>query len=128
MGLKDKLKNDGSVYAAEKNGGAILPNALEFVNSTKSTYLLTPGSLHYDAKTNTPSYSVDGSNKYAVNADFIKYKDGVANQLPNPTALDLEDSVTADPKNKPKYKTSNGSYANTYLKVKGKTASFPIKD
>ena len=128
MGLKDKLKNDGSVYAAEKNGGVILPNALEFVNSTKTTYNLIHSSLHFDEATNTPSYSVDGTNKPLVNKDFIKYKDGVANQLPNPTAFDLEDPVTADPINKPKYKTSNGSYTNTYLKVKGNTASFPIID
>ena len=128
MGIKNMLQTQGSPFAAEKNGGTILPNSLEFVNSTKTTYPLTPGSLHYDAKTNTPSYSVDGTNQAAVNADFIKYNDGVANQLPTPTAFDLEDSVTADPTNKPKYKTSNGSYVNTYLKVKGKNASFPIID
>ena len=128
MGIKNMLQTQGSPFAAEKNGGTILPNSLEFANSTNTTYPLTPGSLHYDAKTGTPSYSVDGSNKAAVNADFIKYNDGVANQLPNPTAFDLEDSVTADPTNKPKYKTSNGSYANTYLKVKGKNASFPVID
>ena len=112
MGLKDKLKNDGSIYAAEKNGGAILPNPLEFANSTNTTYNLIHSSLHYDEATDTPSYSMDGTNKAAVNADFIKYKDGVANQLPTPTALDFEDSVTADPNNKPKYTTQKGK---TYL-------------
>ena len=122
------LQTQGSPFAAEKNGGTILPNSLEFANSTNTTYPLTPGSLHYDAKTNKPSYSVDGTNKAAVNADFIKYNDGVANQLPNPTLLDLEDPITKDPINKPKYKTSNGSYANTYLKAKGNTASFPVID
>ena len=128
MGLKDKLKNDGSVYAAEKNGGAILPNALEFANSTNTTYNLIHSSLHYNEATDTPSYSVDGTNKSAVNADFIKYKDGVANQLPTPTAFDLEDPVSADPSYKPKYTTNNGSYANTYLKDRGVSVSIPIKD
>lgn len=128
MGIKNILQTQGSPFAAEKNGGTILPNPLGFVNSTNTTYPLTPGSLHYNATTKTPSYSVDGTNQAAVNANFIKYNDGVANQLPTPTAFDLEDSVTADPLYKPKYATSNGSYANTYLKVLGKTASFPIKD
>ena len=128
MGIKNMLQTQGSPFAAEKNGGAIMPNPLEFVNSTNTTYGQSHKSLHYDFKTQLPNYSVDGSNQAAVNADFIKYNDGVANQLPTPTALDLEDLVTADPAYKPKYKTNNGSYANTYLKVLGKTASFPIKD
>jgi len=127
MGLKDKLKKDGSIYAAEKNGGAILPNPLEF-DSKNGTYNLLPSSLHFDEATETPSYSVDGTNKTLVNKNFIKYKDGVANQLPTPTLLDLEDPITKDPANKPKYKTSNGSYADTYLKAKGNTASFPVID
>ena len=128
MGIKNMLQTQGSPFAAEKNGGTILPNSLEFVNSTKTTDPLTLGSLHYNAATGTPSYSVDGTNQPAVNADFIKYNDGVVNQLPTPTAFDLEDSVTADPLYKPKHKTNNGSYANTYLKVKGKNASFPVID
>jgi hypothetical protein len=112
MGIKNMLQTQGSPFAAEKNGGAILPNPLEFSNSTNTTYNLIHSSLHFDQATDTPSYSVDGSNKAAVNADFIKYKDGVANQLPTPTALDFEDSVTADPNNKPKYTTKTGG---TYL-------------
>ena len=112
MGIKNMLQTQGSPFAAEKNGGAILPNPLEFVNSTNTTYNQAHDSLHYDAKTGTPSYSVDGSNKTTVNADFLKYNDGVANQLPTPTAFDLEDSVTADPSYKPKYTTQKGK---TYL-------------
>jgi hypothetical protein len=112
MGLKDKLKNDGSIYAAEKNGGAILPNSLEYADSINTIYNLTHSSLHFDEATETPSYSVDGTNKVVVNNYFIKYKDGVANQLPTPTAFDFEDSVTADPNNKPKYTTKKGK---TYL-------------
>lgn len=112
MGIKNMLQTQGSPFAAEKNGGAILPNPLEFSNSTNTTYNLIHSSLHFDQATATPSYSVDGSNKAAVNADFIKYKDGVANQLPTPTAFDLEDPVTADPSYKPKYTTQKGK---TYL-------------
>ena len=127
MGIKNMLQTQGSPFAAEKNGGAILPNPLEF-DSKNDTYAGTLSSLHYDAKTNKPGYSVDGTNQPSVNADFQKYNDGIVNQLPTPTLLDLEDPITKDPANKPKYKTNNGSYANTYLKVLGKTASFPIKD
>lgn len=112
MGIKNMLQTQGSPYAAEKNGGTIVPNPLEFVNSTKTNYNQTHDSLHYDAKTDKASYSVDGSNQATVNADFIKYNDGVANQLPTPTAFDLEDSITADPLYKPKYTTKTGK---TYL-------------
>ncbi len=128
MGIKNMLQTQGSPYAAEKNGGAIIPNPLGFVNSTRTSYGQPHQSLHYDEKTGKPSYSVDGSNQAVLNADFIKYKDGVVNFLPPPTLLDLEDPITKDPANKPKYKTNNGSYAGTYLNVLGKTASFPIKD
>ena len=108
MGLKDKLINDGSIYAAQKNGGDITPNPLEF-DSKNGTYAGTLSSLHYNAITDKPGYSVDGTNQLSVNTDFQKYNVGVANQLPTPTSFDLEDPVTADPFNRPKYTTSNAA-------------------
>jgi hypothetical protein len=130
MGLRNKLEKDGSVYAAEKNGKAIMPNPLGF-DSKNGTYGQPHNSLHYNISTGTPGYSVDGINGIdgaKVSLDFQKYNDGELNKLPTPTALDLEDLYTADPTYKPKYRTSDGSYKGTYLKVKGDTASFPIKD
>lgn len=81
MGIKNMLETQGSPFAAEKNGGAIATNPL----ATKQS------PLHYNPTTQQPGYSVDGTNQSAVNAEFIKYNDGMPNTLPPSTKLEMGD-------------------------------------
>lgn len=81
MGIKNMLQTQGSPYAAEKNGGNIPTNIL----ATKQS------PLHYNPTTQKPGYSVDGTNQSVVNAEFIKYNDGMPNTLPPSTQLELGD-------------------------------------
>jgi hypothetical protein len=74
-------------------------------------------SLHYDPSTPDTSngYSVTGNNFSTINSYYQDYLDGKNTPLPEPTDLDINDPVTADPKYKPKYNSLPGKgYVNQF--------------
>lgn len=76
MGLLTKLQNQGSPLST---GNGATPSVN--VGATKQS------SLHADG--NQAGYSLDGSNTVAVRTAFNLYNDGLNNNLPQPSQLDL---------------------------------------
>jgi hypothetical protein len=76
MGLLDKLTNEGSSLSA-------------YDGATPSTNPLATqqSKLHVDG--NAPGYSLDGAQAGTVATQFNDYLDGVTNQLPLPSQLDM---------------------------------------
>lgn len=77
MGLYDKLTGQGSVLSITGNGSTPSTNPL----STKAS------KLHADGA--SAGYSLAGANASLVNTQYQQYIDGVPNQLPQPSQLDL---------------------------------------
>jgi hypothetical protein len=107
MGLLNKLiTGDGSTLSFS-DGNIPSKNPL----STKQSQ------LHYNSYDLEPGYSVNGNQFSIVNSNFQQYEDGKNTPLPPPTELDLLDSITADPSNKPKYTPTPGqTYSDLYNK------------
>jgi hypothetical protein len=99
LGIKERLIQQGS--ALSYSDGTTPPfNKLAGDGNTNRNY-----SLHYNL--NTPDisngYSVTGEDFSTINSYFQDYLDGKNTPLPEPTELDINDPVTADPQYKPKY-------------------------
>ena len=76
MGLLDKLTNEGSSLSTY--GGA-----------TPSINPLATQQSKLHADGNAPGYSLDGAQASNVATQFNNYLDGVTNQLPLPSQLDM---------------------------------------
>jgi hypothetical protein len=99
--IEERLFMDGSPYSAN-NGQGVPVNPLATKQST----------LHYDIKTNSEGYSVNGQPFSITNNNYASYRDGTVFALPEPTALDVNDPVSADPAYKLKY-TPTDKYENS---------------
>jgi hypothetical protein len=104
--IKDRLVQDGSAFSYS-NGSTPPFNKLAGDGSTNRNY-----SLHYNPSTPDISngYSVTGDNFSTINSYFQDYVDGQNNFLPEPTELDVDDPVTADPNYKPLYTPGTQTY------------------
>jgi hypothetical protein len=80
MGLLDKLLNPNAV------GGTSLT---AYHGTTPSVNPLATKSSKLHADGGAPGYSLNGSNKNQVTADYTEYNDGYNNALPQPSQLDL---------------------------------------
>jgi len=76
MGLLTKLTTEGSTYSSF-DGGTPTTNPLATQQSK----------LHADG--NQPGYSLDGANTNAITSEYNAYNDGVGNQIPIPSQLEL---------------------------------------
>ena len=76
MGLLDELTTQGSPLTP-------------YNGSTPGTNPLATDASKLHAFNNLPGYSIDGAFTADVNASFQSYDDGVINQLPQPSGLDL---------------------------------------
>jgi hypothetical protein len=77
MGLLDKLTNQGGSNLTAYDGKTPSVNPL----ATKQSKLHAFG--------DTAGYSLNGSYKTTVSADYTAYNDGYNNALPQPSQLDL---------------------------------------
>jgi hypothetical protein len=76
MGLLDMLTTQGSAFTAyDGNNPPINPLATQ------------QSKLHADG--NQPGYSLNGANANQVTSDYNAYNDGVGNQIPLPSLLDI---------------------------------------
>ena len=87
MGLQDKLQNQGSIYAYGANTtnptmGNNTPNGPQSILATNQSL------LHANAAGNA-GYSLNGSFFPQVNNLSQQYLDGVPNNLPDPSTIDL---------------------------------------
>lgn len=110
MGILSKLIDDGSEYSIYTSYGISPANSNIPINplATKQS------NLHYDSETQKEGYSVLGneaSHAQDTIQNYANYKDGVLNSIPQPTNLELNDSIGADPNYKPLYTSQNGGYA-----------------
>ena len=86
--LEDPGTGHGSTLAAEKHGGTP-PSANNPLAGGKGNPNNTiPSTLHSDGDP-TRSYSLNGSNQNDVNQGYQQYNDGVPNNLPKPSLLDI---------------------------------------
>jgi hypothetical protein len=99
--IEERLFMDGSPYSAN-NGQGIPVNPLATKQST----------LHYDKKTNSEGYSVNGQPFSVTNNNYASYRDGITNAIPLPSTLDFNDPTGGDPIYKLKY-TSKNPYENS---------------
>jgi hypothetical protein len=99
--IEERLFMDGSPYSAN-NGQGVPINPLSTKQST----------LHYNIKTNSEGYSVNGQPFTITNNNYASYRDGITNPIPSPTSLDVNDPTGADPNYKLKY-TSTDRYENS---------------
>lgn len=76
MGLLDKLTNEGSSLST-------------YDGATPSTNPLATQQSKLHADGNAPGYSLDGIQAGIVATQFNDYLDGVTNQLPLPSQLDM---------------------------------------
>ena len=76
MGLLDKLTNEGSSLST-------------YDGATPSTNPLATQQSKLHADGNAPGYSLDGAQASTVATQFNNYLDGVTNQLPLPSQLDM---------------------------------------
>jgi len=76
MGILTTLTTQGSAYTS-------------YDGATPSTNPLATqqSKLHSDG--NQPGYSLDGANANQVTSDYNAYNDGVGNQIPLPSLLDI---------------------------------------
>ena len=103
MGLKDKLTASGSPLS-NLNGAQGKTNP----GATKTSKLHANGSQ--------PSYSLDGSNYSTVNKAYQEYDDGVPNNLPRPSQLDVNGINPKGALSDPKTMSINDSFKKgTYL-------------
>lgn len=106
IGIRDRLVQNGS--ALSYSDGATPPfNKLAGDGNTNRNY-----SLHYNPSTPDISngYSVTGNDFSTINSYFQDYVDGKNTPLPEPTELDVDDPVTADPNYKPLYTPGTQTY------------------
>jgi hypothetical protein len=96
-GLLVKLTTLGSPYSIS-NGQTPNINPLATQQST----------LHYDKKTNSEGYSVNGKLFSITNNNYALYLDGITNTVPLPSSLDISDPTGADPNYKLKYTPIEG--------------------
>jgi hypothetical protein len=101
--IEEKLIMDGSPYSAN-NGQGISVNPLATKQST----------LHYDVKTNSEGYSVNGQPASLTTNNYSAYRDGITNAIPLPTTLDLNDPSGGDPIYKLKYTPENNYEKSTF--------------
>jgi len=76
MGILTTLTTQGSAYTSY-NGATPSTNPLATQQSK----------LHSDG--NQPGYSLNGANANQVTSDYNAYNDGVGNQIPLPSLLDI---------------------------------------
>jgi hypothetical protein len=76
MGILDKLTQQGSVLTP-------------YDGKTPKTNPLATKQSQLHANGNQPGYSLDGSFKNQVTADYTEYNVGYNNALPQPSQLDL---------------------------------------
>jgi len=76
MGLLDKLTNEGSSLSA-------------YDGTTPSVNPLATQQSKLHADGNAPGYSLDGAQANIVATQFNDYLDGITNQLPLPSQLDM---------------------------------------
>ena len=110
MGILNRLVDDGSEYSIYTSYGINPANSNIPVNplATKQS------NLHYDTEAQREGYSVLGDNApHAQDTiqNYANYKDGTFNPIPQPTNLELNDPIGADPNYKPLYTSQNGGYA-----------------
>jgi len=98
MGLLDKLTMDGSTYSYG-NGQTPSTNP----GATQQSKLHADGSA--------PGYSLDGSDFSEVNAAFQQYNDGVNNNLPSPSLLDINGAIPTGPLSDPSVGSINNTFA-----------------
>jgi hypothetical protein len=111
LGIKERLIQKGSALSYN-DGNDPSFNKLAGDGNTDRNY-----SLHYDPSSPDISngYSVTGNNFSTINSYYQDYVDGKNTPLPEPTDLDINDPVTADPKYKPKYNSLSGKgYVNQF--------------
>ena len=83
MGILNKLESEGSKYSKLSGGDGQIN-----VGATKASKL-------HATQAGEAGYSVDGAFVGDVNEAFNAYDDGVINQLPQPSQLDLNGIVPA---------------------------------
>jgi hypothetical protein len=76
MGILTKLTTVGSAFTSY-DGGTPTTNPLATQQSK----------LHADG--NQPGYSLDGANTNTITSEYNAYNDGVGNQIPLPSQLDM---------------------------------------
>lgn len=77
MGLREKLETEGSTFTKLSGGDGEVN-----IGATKASKL-------HGTQTGEAGYSIDGAFTSEVNNAFQAYDDGVINQLPQPSGLDL---------------------------------------
>ena len=76
MGLLTKLTTVGSAFTS-----------YDGVTPTTNPLATQQSKLHADG--NQPGYSLDGANTNAITSEYNAYNDGVGNQIPLPSQLDM---------------------------------------
>tara|TARA_B100000927_G_C16310284_1_gene407116 strand:- start:237 stop:581 length:345 start_codon:yes stop_codon:yes gene_type:complete len=84
-GLKNKLETEGSNFTKLSGGDGQIN-----VGATKASKL-------HGTQTGEAGYSIDGAFTGDVNDAFQAYDDGVINQLPQPSGLDLNGVAPTGP-------------------------------
>lgn len=87
MGLKEKLTTVGSKFTYTADGASPTPYPELYVPSINQ--LATNQSLLHADLNGSPGYSLNGNFQPQVNNDYIAYKDGAPNFLPQSSIEDL---------------------------------------
>ncbi len=85
MGLREKLENEGSNFTKLSGGDGQIN-----VGATKQSKL-------HGTQNGEAGYSIDGAFTNEVNEAFQEYDDGVINQLPQPSGLDVNGITPTGP-------------------------------
>jgi hypothetical protein len=99
MGLYDKLTVGGSPFSITGNGSTPATNPLAGKGSK----------LHADG--NAAGYSLSGVNQSLVNSEYQQYVDGMPNNLPQPSQLDIDGVNPRGPLKDPKTRSINDSFS-----------------
>jgi hypothetical protein len=98
MGIKSKFNSQGSVYAYGATTVTPTNSTTPSLGVAQSVLATNQSSLHASPTNSTPGYSLIGNNAttyQATNAAYNSYLDGVPNNLPNASTLDLNGTTPA---------------------------------
>jgi hypothetical protein len=94
MGIKSKFNSQGSVFAYGATTATPTNSTTPSIGQPQSVLATNQSSLHASLNS-APGYSLIGNNAstaQTTNAAYTSYLDGVPNNLPNPSTLDLNGS------------------------------------
>jgi hypothetical protein len=92
MGIKAKFNSQGSYYAYGATTVTPTNSTTPPIGVAQSVLATNQSPLHASPTNSTPGYSLIGNNAttyQATNAAYTSYLDGVPNNLPNASTLDL---------------------------------------